>query len=206
MEMEKIASISDTGIIILILILLAIELGIINIPNTYIIILLVITGILQVVSMVSNSKKEGRLYKDIDDLKNNINSLNKNYKKSEVEREKATNFFEKQVNNFTDFKKETKEREKILNNWVGRGLITNDDILNSMEDADVYFLYCYANKPVSSKLLPAREYPKELAKMGFIRLPVNQSIFITTSYLINKEYRNLHALKKFVTEIVRKSL
>lgn len=196
----------ESIIIISLGLLLAIELNIFTLNKKAIVTIIILTAIIQIITTIVKSINEDGLDETINKLKNNLDEINTRQDESEKKRADTEIFYKEQVNKYEDFIKENEKIQTIIHELIQKGYISNDDVLDSMADSDIYLLYCYANKPVNCLEFDNRKYPQELAKIGFIRLPVNSPTYITTSDVISKNYRNIYSLKKYITQIVTKSL
>lgn len=172
-------------------------------------IIIFLSGILflQLIAFIIKKIEDGAFTRAIDKIKDDLQSISRKYSESEIQRKKTESFYQDQVQHFEDFRTESEETEKIVAELVNKGCLSNDDILDSMSDTDMYWLYCYANKPVKSTSLPKRrEYVQKIQELGFIRLPVNSPVYISTSDLIKPKFRDVSKLKKLIAETVKKSL
>lgn len=196
--------------IIFLAILLGNELNIFNLNSYQILYLIVSSGIFQLISFILKESEKGTFKETIDTLREDISSLKgskEEESRKEEERVNSEKFYREQIENYDRAKEEDKVIRENIYELIRFGLISNDDVFNSLEDTDIYLVYCYANKPVKSTLLPkTRDYPSELQKMGFKRLPVRQSTYFITSDMLLKKYQNLYFLKKYVRGLILKSL
>lgn len=184
--------------------LLGAELGVVSFSKPIIILTIVAAVFFEITSRTIRYLNDKNLLRDFN-IK--LSNVIKRQQETELARQETEKFYQEQVTSFQIFTKENEEIQQVIHDLINNGCLSNDDVMNSMADTDIYILYCYANKPVKSVDLPAaREYPKELASLGFIRLPVNSPIYISTSDIIPKKYQNLADLKKYVAAILKKSL
>lgn len=182
------------ALVILSLLFIAVDIGMTSLPTSYIFIAMIVFALLSLFDKMKEGKEMYRLRREVELSNQRIKEIDK--KTSE------------QIEKFDRIENEKRESIHLLGELINKGLIDQEDVLNHLENPDIFSLSCHATTLPYPKDMDRdkRLYPMVLQKMGFVRMRRYGALFVITGNKLHPDLRDTELLKKYILAKIDESL